>query len=134
MKKKSLIGVFVFLLIIPIYASELKRYTDWNNGYTGYAGADYIGTTKTINPKTFSMEAEQRIRNLGVYITRYCQKLSNQERYLLWSALGMYNYTDNEIYSVTIQQGKEILQLVVVITNGGSSCNWYGGWYVWDPT
>ena len=52
----------------------------------------------------------------------------------MWSALEQYDYYQNEIYSVTIQQGKQILQLIVVIKDDGNSVDWYGGWYVWDPS
>lgn len=134
--KKVIISLitFVLLWVTPIYAADIKWYSDWKNGYCGYAGADYIGTTKNIDPNAYANNAEAHLRSLGVYITRYCQKISKQENYLLWSALSMYNYSDGEVYAVTIQQGKEILNLFVVIKDGGKSCSQYGGWYILDPT
>ena len=135
MKRKILIiSFFFFFEIVHIFPADMRWYSDYSKGYSGYAGADYIGTTKNINPSKFANEGEQRLRNIGVTISRYCEKLSKAESFLMWSALEQYDYYQNEIYSVTIQQGKQILQLIVVIKDDGNSVDWYGGWYVWDPS
>ena len=127
-----LIIIFASISCLKLSAANMKPYIDWDNGYSGYANADYVGTTRTINPSQFAEEGERRIRAFGATITRYCQKLSKSENFLLWSALNEYNYSDNEIYSVTIQQGMQILQLIVVIRENGNSVDWYGGWYIAD--
>ena len=124
--------MFFLVCIIPLFSDELRFYSEGR--YRGYAVAEYIGTTKNINPSRFADEGELRVRSTGVPIIRYCQKLSKQEIFLLWSAINQWDYSENEIYAVTIQQGKEILQLIVVVKGRGKGCDWYGGWYIEDPT
>ena len=132
MKKKLNFCLFMFfLIIVPLFSDELRFYS--KGGYRGHAMAEYVGTTKNINPARFADEGERRVISVGVPIIRYCQKLSKQECFLLWSALEQWDYSNNEIYAVTIQQGKEILQLIVVVKDK-NNCDWYGGWYVEDPT
>lgn len=134
MKRKFLIiSFFFFFEIVHIFPTptDMRWYSDSSKGYSGLAGADYMGTTKNINPSKFANEFEQRLRNI---ISRYCEKLSKAENFLMWSALEQYDYYQNEIYSVTILQGKQILQLIVVIKDDGNSVDWYGGWYVRVPS
>ena len=130
MKIKKIIFIFVLFigLLISISATDIRFHSDSGNGWYGYSGADYVGTTKTVNPSQFAEEAENRAARY-FRIVRYCEKLSRQENFLLWSALNQYNYSNNEVYSVIIQQGYECLNLIVVIKDNGNSCDWYGGAY-----
>lgn len=135
MKRKFLIiSFFFFFEIVHIFPADTRWYYDYSKGYSGYARADYLGTPKNINLSKLANECEQHLRNIGVTISGYCEKLSKAESFLMWSALEEYDYYQNEIYLVTIQQGKQILQLYVVIKDDGNSVDWYGGWYVWDPS
>lgn len=130
MKNKRIIVLLVciFSCFIPLFSADSKFYSDFENGWCGYSRADYIGTTRNVNPSQFAAEAERRVKSF-FRITRYCEKLSRQENFLLWSALGEYDYKDNEVYSVVIEQDKETLNLIVVINDNGNNCSWYGGAY-----
>jgi hypothetical protein len=120
------------LSVIKLSAQSIKYYSDRNKGFSGYAQAIYIGTTKTIDPSEFAYQQEL------VYLTdgrlnfiRHCDKLSNQQVFLTWSALDEYYYEDKEIYNIILQEGEISLTFVAVITNNGNSIDWYGG-SVWS--
>lgn len=126
--RKFLIIFLLFILSSPIFSANVKRYSDWEKGFSGYAGAEYVGTTKTIDPKTYSLQCGYRILNSGMTILRYCDKLSKQEIFLLWAALDQYDFSNGEIYTVYILQNNEILQLIVVIKEDGKSVNKINGY------
>ena len=130
MKKRLLICIA--MLIFILFSINAQSYYDWNNGYSGSAVAYYLGTTKTINPAQVAEDAEHNMRSIGLKVTGYCQKLSKTESFLIWSALNEYDYNDGEVYSLVINPSNNItaLCLVVVITNGGKSFQWYDAVYV----
>ena len=67
-RKYIIISLFLFLGITKIFATEMRWYYDDKTGCSGYAGANYIGTTKEINPVEFAKEGKQRVINFGATI------------------------------------------------------------------
>ena len=113
-------------------AAEVKYYSDSKNGYSGYAAADYVGTTKKIDPSTYLNAWLNNLYRNGYIKTGDCNKMSNQENFLLWKALNEYDYRSNEIYAVRILQGNFILVFIVAIKKRGS-CTVFGGPYLYWP-
>ena len=133
MKKMMWVVLGLLLGASAISAAEFKPYA--GDGYFGYARADYLGTTRDFDPVQTAERSEQFIRRLGHKITGYCQKLSKEEHFLLWKALEEYDYSDNEVYSVSISKDSPStaagfkLELIAVIKDKGQSVEWYGGFY-----
>ena len=132
-KKIILIAIFLIILVDPVFAD--KYYSDKANGYSGYAGATYAGSTAGMTSaefnqhfnlaKTFAMQTRTFIGD--------CRKLSKAEAFLLWAALKEFNYSANEAYIVTIKENNSTLTLtlLVVITENGQDCNWYSiGYFI----
>lgn len=133
MKKMFLCFAIIFFTLASITAAEMKYYSDSQNGYSGYAVADYVGTTKTVNPSVYLNLWENDLYQRGYIKSGYCNKLSNQESFLLWKALGEYDYRGNEVYAVRIIQGNSMLIFTVAIKKRGS-CTTYGGSYLYYQT
>lgn len=129
MKKQIFCLIILITQCVFIFAQNLKFYYDYDSGYEGKARAFYVGTTQTINPSQSAKRLES-VPNL--IVTKYCEKLSKEETFLLWSALKEYDYKDNEVYLVNIYTGSYfgVLSLVAVIENNMKGLRWYGGVYL----
>lgn len=127
MKKKLIICGIMALCIVSFVNAEMKYYSDLINGYKGYAQAFYVGTTKNIDPKSFSDGWEENIKRLGYSITYRCRKLTNQQSFLIRSAINEYDLLEEEVYMVQIKEGADQYTFTVVIKNNNSSFEWYGG-------
>lgn len=117
MKYKKAVVVLVIALFVATFASAqmLKSYYDWENGYSGKAYALYVNTTNTVDPIDVASSVREYSLTLGLHYLRPAHKLSKQEYFLIKSALNEYNCSKNEIYYVTLVQGREMLLLVVDI-------------------
>ena len=134
MIKRVFIFVFVLSIVsaVPLFAGEMKNYSDWINGYSGTSGAEYMGTTTEIDLEKLIMNGRQSFKQKAQYIGD-CKKLTKEENFLLWSALNEFDYKDNEIYAVGIfwdhNTESAFLGLIAVITENGKSFNWYSVGY-----
>lgn len=125
MKKKLIVCLALLCCtIFPVAAQEL--YSDRSNGYSGHAGAHYIGTTKDVNLAEHWAGLERHMGKRFTFL-RAIQKLSKEENFLLWSALNEYELSSNEVYQVAItwENKSTTLALLVVITDKGRSCTLY---------
>ncbi len=132
MKHKKAVVVLAIALFVATFASaEGRSYYDWENGYSGVADAIYVGTTRTLDTNEAIYSFEEGLRNEGFQYICPCSKLSKRDIFLLWSALNEYNYSNNEVYCVSISQIGGVLYLLVVITDAQKpSCEWYDmGYY-----
>ena len=127
MKKKLIICGIMALCIVSFVNAEMKYYSDWINGYKGYAQAFYVSTTKNIDPKSVADGWEEDIKQKGYSITYRCRKLTNQQLFLISSAINEYKLSDEEVYMVFIKEGTYQYSFFVVIKNNKSSFEWYGG-------
>lgn len=127
MKKKLIICGIMALCIVFFVNAEMKYYSDWINGYKGYGEAIYVATSDKIDPKEISDGWEENIKKLGYSITYRCRKLTNQQSFLIGSALSEYDLLDEEVYMVRIKEGADQYTFIVVIKNNQSSFEWYGG-------
>lgn len=129
MKKKALFVAVVFVCIATF--ANAQYLFDLPDGDIGFCYATYKGTTRTVDINKVCESERQEAQNADLIYQGSCTKLTRQESYLLWRALGKYNYRDNEVYTVYINtsflfsRSPRMLILVVVITNGGHECNWY---------
>lgn len=128
MKKKIMFIFLISISLIPLFGAKSKYYYDYQNGYSGYASADYLGSTKKgFNIIEYKTNMEGMLGSYG-YSFKKCAGLSKQESFLLWSAIDEYNRSYNDCFEVMITEGSQITWLVGEITNknGVENFSWYG--------
>lgn len=135
MKKKIALCLVFILCILSAVAEREKagsftKYEDRKNGYSGWASAQYWGT---IKEKDAYKEMREMISNLTRYFGAVClplSKLTNEESFLMMSALAEYNYKKGEVYFVEIRDVSNVSaakKLIFFITiTGNDSLTWYG--------
>lgn len=101
----------LFISFIPLYA---KYYADPKNGYSGWANAYFIGTTKEVDPLEEATKIEASIKQEGLFLG-YCRKFSKEQRFLICSALQEFNLSVNDVFAVVVQEGYSDRGTVVVI-------------------
>lgn len=129
MKKKF--AFFILLSTLVLYGAssqQLKSYSDYRNGFAGLASAKYQGMIYSINIdahisqlKTLAYSGQNGTSN-----PFHVSKLTEEQRFLMWSALNEYNYSEDEVYDIYIQTGSVILLLVVQFGKNGNL--WYDGY------
>lgn len=128
-KTPLLLCILITIFCFPSYTEDgWKWYFDYYNNYSGRATILYLGTTAECTP---SQEASQAEAFLQSDIVGYCRKLSKTENFLIWSALAEYDYVENEVYGIVVQDAGNdtALTVVVQIVDNGKSFRWYGGFY-----
>lgn len=110
------------------YMGSLKYYSD-GTGYSGWDVAYYERERNDLNWRDEAQEMREILESSKFRYIAPCDKLSNEESFLLWSALYEYDRRDYEVYQVLIAQGNELLALVVQITNDGENCYWRAAGY-----
>lgn len=135
MKHKKAVVVLAIALFVATFASAQQGgyYHDWKNGYSGEAVATCFGTTRTVSISYTISDWQKFVQSKGFQYLGPCSKLSKRDIFLLWSALNEYNYSNNEVYCVSISQIGGVLYLLVVITDAQKpSCEWYDMGYYWE--
>lgn len=132
MKTRIVLYLVFMLCILSAVAGREKygsftKYEDKKNGYSGWACADYLGTTKETDAYK---EMQELISGTPRQVHNPCSKLTNEESFLMWSALADYNYKKGEVYYVEIRdkpdaRGVKNLILFITIT-GKDTLEWYG--------
>ena len=102
---------------------NMKHYSDLLNGYSGVAGANYYMTNESNQILIYWGPPK------GFIYTRPLEKLSKEERFLIWKALNEYSLKDREVYYVTVKcdNSKEFLNLLVQICSNGKNFYDYDG-------
>ncbi|MBR5966623.1 MAG: hypothetical protein IK015_10960 [Treponema sp.] len=113
MKKRI---VFLLLLAAGVVcnAQQMKFYSDYNNGYQGWAGAVY-DSSKSSDYEPLCDFTRWHAEEFAKKYNTDCykiNKLTNEHSFLMWSALNEYNYKIGEVYGVII-------------------CTYYGGRYLY---
>ena len=118
MKKKF---VFIIFLLLHFFCfSEVKPYYDITNGYHGYADAIYNGYRtneychQLIDYQMYSFRDRFPVRK---------HKFSNQQIFLIDSALGEYDICKNEVYVVCLFETSSTYNstaIVRIINNKGN--------------
>lgn len=142
MKKKLIVSAFALMLaIVSATAKDAKHYSDSANGYDGFAGADYLGTTDTYDLSYYDTgdfiydvvegDIKKNFEKQGYVITRPLTKLSKEEVFLIWKAVCEYDVHDGDVYGVFVQCENigEYLSLDVEICDNGTNFRDYGGFY-----
>lgn len=106
-------------------APNMKHYSDLLNGYSGVAGANYYMTNESNQILIYWGPPK------GFIYTRPLEKLSKEERFLIWKALNEYSLKDREAYYVIVKcdNSKEFLHLLVEIYSNGKGFSDYGAYY-----
>ncbi|MBD5426054.1 MAG: hypothetical protein HDR38_00630 [Treponema sp.] len=127
------VGISIAILVFDNVSEEtirqktpnMKYYSDLLNGYSGVAGANYYMTNES-NQILIPGELPK-----GFIFTRPLEKLSKEERFLIWKALNEYSLKGREVYYVTVKcdNSKEFLNLLVEIYSNGKGFSDYGGCY-----
>lgn len=134
MKKKIILStLLVMFSICSIFAFDWaaalgwQRYTDYINGYSGIARSNYIGTTREINPNSFSDYLKQYIVNEGVYdIESVHVKMSEAEKFILISELNSWDLEDGDVYVVRFLTGYDTQVIIASVDKKCNVTNWYG--------
>lgn len=136
MKKRIALCLVFMLCILSAVTGREKlgsytKYEDRKNGYSGWAVARYLGTTKETDAYK---EMQELASSLYWMMPSLCSKLTNEESFLMWSALAEYNLKKGEIYYISIcdyptNRTKDLL-LFVTIT-GKDTLEWYGYYYTY---
>lgn len=125
--KKRIIFCVVFLLefVCALSARGPKFYQDYQNGYAGTALADFLGYGKDAYSKFDSyMDYSRREGLLRLYPL---EKLTNEESFLIWSALGEFDVRDGEVYGVSFTRTMSEGGIgVVTIKDNGEVFTWRG--------
>ena len=131
MKKRIALCLVFMLCILSAVPGREKlgsytKYEDRKNGYSGWAVAGYLGTAK----ETDAYKEMQELASSFYWETHFpCSKLTNEESFLMWSALAEYNFKKGEIYNISIcdypTKRTKDLELFVTIT-GKDTLEWYG--------
>lgn len=126
---KNICFTFLFVLVgvqtTHLFAQELKLkyYSDFSSGYSGVAIATYI-------EKSEVQEFKNKIASDPN--TRSIDKLTKNNSWLAWKALGEWDYKPGETYLIMCaenQWSKNAVVLLVTISNDGKSFD-YWGWVV----
>lgn len=141
MKKKLIVSAFALMFAMVSMESEVKHYSDKAKGYGGWAGAKYLGTTRTVDLGYYDTgdfvydilygEIKEGYEKDGFVITEPATKISKEENFLAWSSLGEYDIEDGEVYEVCLQceNSERYLNFVAEICEKGTSFIQYGGFY-----
>lgn len=144
MNKKLIMAAAVLLFTMLSMVGEVKHYSDKAKGYSGWAGIRYLGTTRTVDLDYYDTgdfvydilygETKEGYEKDGFFITEPATKISKEESFLAWSALGEYDIEDGEVYEVCLQceNSERYLNFVAEICEKGSSFIQYGGFYFKD--
>lgn len=126
MKKKAMLWfVLLCCTISPLVAQ--KYYSDRENGYSGKALAQYMGTfpKKEIEEKAHMMSYVFNMMAMGQGLTFMgpLEKISKEVNFFIWSALNEYRFSDNEVYGITINSDNLpfIVLVFVIITDNGKN-------------
>ena len=132
MKTKILIVFIIFSIngLVSAQSSNLKRYSDYRNGFRGVAAAEYIGTIKEIN----SESSEINVRMLEVLekfppTGRTFDKISRNNYWLCQQALNEWDIKEDEVYVIMCADSMYAENAIIVIAligNNGESFSWWG--------
>ncbi len=89
----------------------------------GTAGAIYLGTKENINP----IQELNLLKSRCPVLLGDCEKLSKIENFLICRALDEYDFKDNEVYKILVQETNSpifLVAIVVIINNGNSLEYW----------
>jgi hypothetical protein len=129
MKIKFLITIFFVLVNGFLYTQniDLKRYSsimdgDYENDYRGYAVAIYI--EKDVNDEELDF-----IKDTLSSVGRDISKLSNNNLWLCWKALGEWDIEDGEVYLIFCADSPypdNGILIIAIIEDNGESFRWWG--------
>lgn len=124
-KKISLCVLFAIAVSSVTLFADSKEYVDYDLGYKGQASITYICEEESRdaffeNARTDMIELYEE--NGWKY--RFTSKFTKEEDWLVWKALGEYDYRDNEVYRITgISSNKQLFDIYVRVWNEGESLN-----------
>lgn len=124
-KKISLCVLFALCVSSATLFADSKEYVDYDLGYKGQASITYICEEESRdaffeNARTDMIELYEE--NGWKY--RFTSKFTKEEDWLVWKALGEYDYRDNEVYRITgISSNKQLFDIYVRVWNEGTSLN-----------
>jgi len=125
LKKISLCVLFAIGVSSVTLFADSKEYVDYDLGYKGQASITYICEEESRdaffeNARTDMIELYEE--NGWKY--RFTSKFTKEEDWLVWKALGEYDYRDNEVYRITgISSNKQLFDIYVRVWNEGESLN-----------
>lgn len=145
MKTKCVVAaVAVAFAMLSATAKGSKHYSNSAGGYSGWAGAEYRGTTETYDLSYYDTgdliydvvegDVKKSFEEQGYVITKPLSKMSKEEEFLIWKALGEYDIEDGKVYGGIVQRknSDESLGLDVENCDNGRSVRDYGGIYFKD--
>jgi hypothetical protein len=120
MKNKLFVAIFFILITGFLNAQnlDLKGYYDATNGYMGMAVAIYLDNSELEN-------IESKFSSIG----RDINKLTRENYWLCWEALGEWDIEDGETYLILCADNRFSENLIIIIAkieNGGKSFSWWG--------
>ena len=127
--KKIIVCICLVLFIGTAYTQDFNYYYNQTNGWTGEVSIKYLciddgAFAEITSDNALSDMMGKRARLQGYTSSSPVKKLSERERWLVWSALGEYSVADEEIYGITIKKGRGELRMLAKIQNNGQSINW----------
>lgn len=130
---KRLVAVVALVVVVAtgqLAGQEFKSYSNFANGYGGVVTVKYCGTTAERSLREWHQHNMSEWKASGdVQILEGPKKLTNEENWVIWQALGEYNYRAGEVYYVfgTIDL-LTILIATVSIADNGNSINWHANY------
>ena len=126
----ALVALVVVVATSQLVGQEMKSYSNFANGYGGVAMVEYCGTTAERSLREWHQHSMSSWKANGdAQILEGPKKLTNEENWLIWQALGEYNYRDGEVYEVIGSTDLFTLLIVTVsIADNGNSINWHANY------
>lgn len=118
MKKKITLLILVLFHFFCFAESELKYYFDITNGFKGQSSAEYCGARTN---EYCHMLIDFQMRSFPAWNLVRKKKFSNQQIFLINSALREYEIWQNEVYMVcTFEETINTVSMVRIIDNKGN--------------
>lgn len=128
---KRLVAVVALVVVVAtgqLAGQEIKFYSNFANGYSGGAIVKYCGTTAERSLREWHQLRMSSFKDAQI-LEEGPKKLTNEENWLIWQALGEYNYRDGEVYAIAgSTDGGTLLIVTVSIADNGNSINWHAGY------
>ena len=129
MKQSFCVILIVLFLPLSVFAqnSDLKYYSDYSQGFEGWACSFFIGNFKEIAEELTADEAMELLTGKLVRSLKSVSKLTKNNSWLMKMALNEWECEEGELYSVfcTDSYFSESGLLIFAVIDGKESYKWW---------